>query len=94
MLDVQLRFQEFVRTNIPQDAPMGLPEKWDVRVDFQNYFEAGFLGAEIYYPEGNVPVSRPMLNDDNKRMLLDRGIPGAGGIAALPEEHRVLPSTC
>lgn len=75
MLDVQLRFWEFVRTNIPQDAAMGLPEKWDARVDFQNYFEAGFLGAEIYYPEGNVPVSRPLLNDDNKRMLLDRGIP-------------------
>jgi len=75
MLDVQLAFQDYVRHNIPQDAPMGLPEKWDVKVDFQNYFEAGFLGAEVYFPEGNVPVSRPMLSGDRKRLLLDRGIP-------------------
>lgn len=75
MLDAQIRFQEYVRTHIPQDGQMGLPEKWDVNVDFQNYFEAGFLGAEIYYPEGNVPVSRPIIDGGKKRLLLDRGIP-------------------
>jgi len=75
MLDVQIRYQEYVRMNVPQDMPMGLPEKWDVKVDFQNYFEAGFLGAEIYYPEGNVPVSRPVIDGDKKRLLLDHGIP-------------------
>jgi uroporphyrinogen-III decarboxylase len=75
MLEVQIRYQEYVRFNVPQDAPMGLPEKWDVKVDFQNYFEAGFLGAEVYYPEGNCPVSLPMIAGDAKRLLLDKGLP-------------------
>ncbi len=73
MLGAQLRFREYVRAHIPQDAAMGLPEKWDVSVDFQNYFEAGFLGADVYFPQANVPVARPFLADDNKRALLERG---------------------
>jgi len=74
MLEAQLRFHEWVRFNVPHDAPMGLPDAWDVYVDFQNYYEAGFLGAQIYFPADNVPVARPFLDDDNKRMLLDNGM--------------------
>jgi uroporphyrinogen-III decarboxylase len=73
MLETQLAFFEYVRSNVPQDAEMGLPAAWDVYVDMQNYYEAGFLGAEVYYPEGNVPVARAFLSDDRKRALLDRG---------------------
>jgi hypothetical protein len=73
MLETQLGFQEWVRENVLQDAEMGLPEKWDVYVDMQNHYEAGFLGAEIFYPEGGVPIARAFLDDDRKRMLLDRG---------------------
>lgn len=52
---------------------MGPPDAWDLRVDFQNYYEAGFLGADIYFPDDNVPVARPFPGDSNKRLLLDRG---------------------
>jgi uroporphyrinogen-III decarboxylase len=75
MLETQLEFFHWVRHNVPQDAEMGLPAAWDVYVDFQNFYEAGFLGSEIYYPDGNVPVARAFLDDRNKRALLDRGLP-------------------
>lgn len=75
MLDVQLRTSEYIRFNVPQDAEMGLPEKWDVSVDFQNYYEAGYLGAPVRFPEGGVPVAEKFLADANKYELLERGVP-------------------
>jgi len=75
MLEKQLEFLEWVARKVPQDAQMGLPASWDIVVDFQNYYEAGFLGARIYFPEGNVPVAEPFLDNDHKNMLLDKGLP-------------------
>ena len=75
MLEKQLEFHRWVRFNVPQDMEMGLPAAWDVYVDFQNYYEAGFLGASVRFPAGNVPAAAPLLADDNKRMLLDAGLP-------------------
>ncbi len=73
MLSTQLAFQEYVRFNVPQDAEMGLPQAWNVSVDMQNYYEAGFLGAPVYFPEGNVPAAEIFLTGDGKRSLLDAG---------------------
>jgi uroporphyrinogen-III decarboxylase len=75
MFDMQLQFQDWSRHNILQDTELGLPEAWSVYVDFQNYYEAGWFGAEIKYHKEQVPESLPFLNEDNKRTLLDRGIP-------------------
>jgi hypothetical protein len=70
MFDLQLQFQDWSRHHILQDAELGIPEAWNVYVDFQNYYEAGWFGAEIKYHEEQVPESLPFLNEDNKRTLL------------------------
>ena len=76
MLSRMLEHTDWVRHNVPQDAEMGLPEEgWSISVDFQNYYEAGWFGSPIEYFEDQVPDAVPFLNDDNKRMLFDRGLP-------------------
>jgi len=75
MLDVQLKTAEYIRFNVPQDAEMGPPEKWNVSVDFQNYYEAGYLGAPIRFPEGGVPVAERFLTAEHKHDLLESGPP-------------------
>ncbi len=73
MLDIQLKTAEYIRLNIPQDAPMGLPERWNVSVDLQNYYEAAYLGAPVRFSEGAVPVAEKFLTDQNKYELLEKG---------------------
>ncbi len=76
MLERRIEHLHWIRHHVPQDAEMGLPEGgWDVHVDFQNVYEAAWFGCEIRYYPDQVPDTVPMLQDDNKRMLFDRGIP-------------------
>lgn len=76
MLERQIEHLHWVRHNIPQDAEMGLPkEGWHVWVDFQNTHEAAWFGCEIRFYPDQVPDVVPILNDDNKRMLFDKGLP-------------------
>lgn len=77
MLERQLVHQDWVRHHIPQDMEMGLPQKgWAVYVDFQNYYEAAWLGCSVRYYPGQVPDTVPLLqDDDNKHLLFDRGFP-------------------
>jgi len=74
MFDSLLRFQRWSRFNLLQDTELGLPEKWVIGLDFQNYYEAVWLGCPLYFAEGEVPDSRPAYRD-NPESLLDRGIP-------------------
>lgn len=76
MAQVQMRSQHYVRHNMLQDAEMGPPrDGWAIYPDFQNYYEAAWLGSRVEYRPGQVPDAGPILNDDNKRMLMDRGVP-------------------
>lgn len=76
MLERQVEHQHWVRHHIPQDAEMGMPEKgWAVYVDFQNTYEAAWFGCELRFYPDQVPDTVPILHDDNKRMLFDKGIP-------------------
>ncbi len=78
MFELQVRFEHFRRMNIPADHEMGLPEEgWTVMIDFQNYFDAVWLGGHLRYIDGNVPCSEPFLTDDNKNMLFEKGFPDA-----------------
>ncbi len=70
-----LRKQHFIRHHLWCDQEMGLPDKWQVAVDFQNSYEALWFGCPIHFREGQVPDTTPILADDNKRMLFDRGLP-------------------
>lgn len=75
MMLVQVEFQRYHRLHIIQDAPMGMPDGWDVCVDFQNYYEAAWWGADVCYLPGQVPDTHPFVNLDNRNVLFDRGIP-------------------
>lgn len=76
MLEQQITHVNWVRHHVPQDAEMGPPEKgWDVHVDFQNTYESAWLGCELRFYDDQVPDVAPLLNDDNKLLLFDRGIP-------------------
>ena len=77
MLERQVEHEHWVRTNIRQDTAMGVPEDgWPVWVDFQNYYEAAWYGAEIRYWDGQVPGSVPPLADDAKKWtFIERGMP-------------------
>jgi uroporphyrinogen-III decarboxylase len=85
MARTQLESAHYIRHNMLQDAEMGIPKDgWAIWVDLQNYYDASWLGAPVEYRDGQVPDTRPILTDDNKRMLFDRGIPDpfTGGIMA------------
>jgi uroporphyrinogen-III decarboxylase len=75
MIERQVEHAHWIRHNLPHDVEMGLPERWTVYPDYQNVYEAAWFGCEIRFHEGQVPDTQPILHDDAKRMLFDRGIP-------------------
>jgi uroporphyrinogen-III decarboxylase len=74
MWDVQLKFQKWLRYNVPQDAEMGPPEEWSIGVSFFNSYEAGWFGCSINYREGELPDTSPILNT-RKEKLYEMEIP-------------------
>jgi hypothetical protein len=76
MLERQIEHLHWVRHHVPQDAEMGLPKNgWEVSVDFQNAYEAAWLGCDLRFYLDQVPDTVPMLRDDNKRMPFEKGLP-------------------
>lgn len=76
MFEMQCGFARWRQFNIQGDHEMGIPETgYTVNVDFQNYYEAAWLGCEIRFPENEVPYAVPLLKEDNKNLLFDRGLP-------------------
>jgi len=62
--EVQLALQEWVRDCVPQDQERGRPETWaGLTPDFQNLYEAAWLGCRIEYREGEVPDTWPCLKE-------------------------------
>jgi len=75
MFETMLRFQYWYRHCVPGDFEHGLPEQWTIGPGFQNYYDAAWFGAEIHFMDNAVPDTRPLLTEDKKRLLFDRGIP-------------------
>lgn len=66
--EVQLSFQRWVRENVPQDMERGRPAEWrGLAPDFQNVYEAYWLGCPIEFREGEVPDTRPILQEDKSK---------------------------
>jgi hypothetical protein len=57
------------------DDPIGLPDQFVVRVDFQNFEEATYFGAPLEFLPNQVPDTRPILTGDRKNALFDLGVP-------------------
>ncbi len=82
MFEFQLHWQRWTRFNILQDAELGLPAKWTVYPDFQNYYEAAWFGCPVLYLENQVPDTTPAFADCPERVL-ERGLPEPlGGLMA------------
>ncbi|MFA7344060.1 MAG: uroporphyrinogen decarboxylase family protein [Terrimicrobiaceae bacterium] len=87
MFDSQLQFQRWNKFNLLQDAELGLPEKWTVCPDFQNYYEAGWLGCGLHYFPGQVPDTLPDFSDAPERVM-ENGLPDPfGGLMARGLEY-------
>lgn len=77
MFDMQCEFARYRQFNILGDHEMGIPDGgFSVSVDFQNYYEAAWLGCPVRFHDEEVPYAVPWLREDNKRALFDKGIPG------------------
>jgi hypothetical protein len=89
MFDMQLQFARWRGFNILQDAELGLglPERWQVSVDFQNYWEPAWFGCPVEYLEGEVPDTRQAFEDAPERVM-ENGMPDPfGGIMARGLEY-------
>ena len=75
MLQHQLEARWWVRHRVVFDQEMGLPDAWEIHVDGQNIFEAGWLGAKVVVHRNGPPSAVPAVGDDNKWQILDAGIP-------------------
>jgi uroporphyrinogen-III decarboxylase len=87
MFEAQLRFARWSRFNLLQDAELGLPEKWQINVDFQNYYEAVWFGCPLEYFEGEVPDTRAVFSECPEKVM-ERGLPDPfGGLMAKGMEY-------
>jgi len=91
MFEMQANFDRVRRFHVVADHMMGYPEEeggWSIAVDFQNCFETAWYGSEIKYPSNECPYPAPLLNDDNKEMLFEKGIPDPfGGFCQMGKEY-------
>lgn len=69
MLNAQVRAREWMRRTILSDDIFVPEEGWPLIVDFQNYAEAAWFGAEVLFKDE--PVVMPLLKDDNKYAFLE-----------------------
>lgn len=87
MFDAQLAFERWSRFNLLQDAELGLPEAWHIKVDFQNFYEAAWFGCPIEYMDDQVPDTQPAFAECPEK-LLDRGLPDPfGGLLGMGREY-------
>lgn len=76
MMHRQLEHAEWCAYHLPQDAQMGIPERWTVYPDFQNVYEAAAWGCPIQYFPNQVPDTRPAFGgDEGKRAFLKAPAP-------------------
>ena len=74
MARVQMYAKEYIRTNLPADHEMGLPESWELYVDTQNVYEAAWFGCKMVYHEGNCP-STGLMTREEVEARMDAGFP-------------------
>jgi uroporphyrinogen-III decarboxylase len=78
MFDTQLQFQRWSKFNLLQDLELGLPNKWVISPDFQNYYEAAWFGCEVHYFPIQVPDTMPDFAGAPERVM-EKGLPDPFG---------------
>lgn len=72
-IECQLAFQKYYQFNwlCDNEMGMGLPETgWQIGIDFQNCYDAGWFGCPLVYSGNGVPDTKPILQE-NKGKLYD-----------------------
>lgn len=75
MAEVQFHWELWRCFLLPGDHQHGLPEQWEIYIDFQNVYDSSWLGCPTLFLEDQVPTTKPILHDDNKNKLFDHRIP-------------------
>lgn len=66
-ITAQLEYQKWGCFNICCDLPMGLPnDGWQLRLDFQNSWEASWFGCPLKFWDWRVPDTVEILKDNGK----------------------------
>lgn len=53
------------------DDPIALPEKFYIRIDFQNFEETTYFGAPLEFLPDQIPDTRPFLTGKNKEAIFN-----------------------
>jgi len=65
----QLAYQRWWRFNVLCDQPMGFPKNgWQVNVDLQNSYEAGWMGCPLHYLDESLPDTVPILGERKEHL--------------------------
>ncbi|MFH1903304.1 MAG: uroporphyrinogen decarboxylase family protein [Candidatus Omnitrophota bacterium] len=68
-IECQLAYQKWVRGNLICDNEMGPPKDgWQVAVDFQNSYEAGWFGCPLRYFGNGVPDTVEILKENKNKL--------------------------
>ena len=68
-IECQLAYQKWRRYNLVCDNEMGPPKNgWQVGIDFQNSFEAGWMGCPLHYFGNDMPDTGEILKDDKSKL--------------------------
>lgn len=78
----ELEYQQWQRFHLVCDREMGLPEAWQVGVNFQNSYDAGWVGCPLRFWDGQVPDTEEILRDRKEKLY---ELP-----AELPVNHGLL----
>lgn len=84
-IKAQLAYQYWRRHHLLDDTEKGLPDKWYLGVDFQNSYDASWIGAPMHYQGLLLPDTLPIfdkhkekLYDMPKLVPVDNGLIGEG----------------
>lgn len=68
-IECQLAYQKWVRYNLICDQEMGPPRNgWQINIDFQNSYEAGWFGCPLRYFGNHVPDTVEILKEDKNKL--------------------------
>ncbi|MBU4198374.1 MAG: hypothetical protein KKG09_09135 [Verrucomicrobia bacterium] len=68
-IECQLVYQKWCRYNLVCDNAMGPPKNgWQLNVDFQNSYEAGWMGCPMHYSGNGVPDTIEILKEDKSKL--------------------------
>lgn len=68
-IDCQLAYQKWVRHNVVCDLELGPPQDgWQLNIDFQNSYEAGWFGCPLHYFGNGVPDTIEILKEDKTKL--------------------------